>query len=62
MIIEEPERLIYRFNHAVILQKMAMLALKDEKSTLIAVTNAVEDLKIAEKFVFSLIQFNRLRI
>ena len=49
--MEEPDRLIHRFNHAVVLQKMATHVLKDEKSKLADVTRAVEDLKIAEKCV-----------
>lgn len=40
---------MYKFNHAVVLQRMAKNVLKDEKSTLAMVTSAVEDLKIAEK-------------
>ncbi|KAL7074104.1 hypothetical protein ACQ4LE_006593 [Meloidogyne hapla] len=46
---EEPDKLVHQFNHAVVLQKMATQVLKDVKSNLEAVTNAVEDLKIAER-------------
>lgn len=49
IMIEEPDKLIYRYNHAVILQKMATSALQDEKSKLLAVTNAVKDLQVAER-------------
>uniref|UniRef100_A0A915CPW2 RNA polymerase-associated protein CTR9 homolog n=1 Tax=Ditylenchus dipsaci TaxID=166011 RepID=A0A915CPW2_9BILA len=46
---EAPDNLLIKFNHAVILQKMATNCLKDEKSNLEVVTGAVEDLKIAER-------------
>lgn len=51
-MVEAPENLLYKFNHAVILQRMATNILKDEKSNLTEVTKAVEDLKIAERFIF----------
>ncbi|KAI1716094.1 tetratricopeptide repeat domain-containing protein [Ditylenchus destructor] len=47
-IIEAPENLLYKFNHAVILQRMATDCLKDDKSTLAQVTKAMDDLKISE--------------
>uniref|UniRef100_A0A915NCG6 RNA polymerase-associated protein CTR9 n=1 Tax=Meloidogyne javanica TaxID=6303 RepID=A0A915NCG6_MELJA len=46
---EEPDKLVHQFNHAVVLQRMATQVLKDIKSNLEAVTNAVEDLKVAER-------------
>ncbi|KAL3097804.1 hypothetical protein niasHS_000539 [Heterodera schachtii] len=49
IMIEDPDKLIYRFNHAVILQKMATNALRNEKSKLEEVENAVMDLNIAER-------------
>lgn len=43
------------FNIALVLQRLAMLILKDEKSTLEVVLQAVHELGLAHKLVFELI-------
>uniref|UniRef100_A0A914EKH2 RNA polymerase-associated protein CTR9 homolog n=1 Tax=Acrobeloides nanus TaxID=290746 RepID=A0A914EKH2_9BILA len=48
-LIEAPDNLMIKYNHAVLLQRMATKVLQEEKSTLSAVTGAVEDLKTAER-------------
>jgi RNA polymerase-associated protein CTR9 len=48
-LLEAPDNLIIRFNHSIVLQKLATNVLKEEKATSIEVSNAIECLKIAEK-------------
>lgn len=45
-----PHDTLVLFNLAVVLQRIAMQVLRDEKSNLRTVTNAVEELKTAQKY------------